>query len=39
MDRIADIISVIHDVCLVLIAVAYLVCGWLVISQVITLIR
>lgn len=39
MDRIADFINVIHDVCLGLIAVAYLVGGWVVLNQFMALIK
>jgi hypothetical protein len=39
MDRVADLINVIHDLCLVLNAVAYLAGGWVLINQFMALIK
>ena len=33
MERLADIINVIHNLCLVLVGLAYLVGGWLMVNQ------
>ncbi len=37
MDRTAEIINVIHDVCLMLIAVKYLAGSWLLVNQLMAL--
>jgi len=39
MDRTAEIINVIHDVCLMLIAVTYLAGSWLLVNQLMALLR
>jgi hypothetical protein len=39
MDRVADLINVIHDLCLVLNAVAYLAGGWVLINQFMALVK